>query len=325
VDEHDAQVAIISRGSDMSVVLTSLIAQDLRLPVHLVLDRLPNKRDGFLLDTLRRTGSYVSLNLQEKPGVGQARYEVARFLEASTVICLDDDAMLYPHDALRQLYDAAQDNSFASPIIRYVHNFEGSGMPGHEEVWDVVDDADPRVQRALAANGDGWRRVYDYGTDQRSDDLGGTAFACDSGAYQEAVKRLEGWQGGGEDHYLGKKLCNMPSPYIGGPGVILSGVYAYHVGLFTPGKWGFDQVGLQYCRDEPESFRKRMVPDFSEPVWGGDDAASRPKAEPVPAEHLHHEREVASAEPDGIKGGTSLPVSERTWQPSHQKLGFSAT
>lgn len=251
----DAQVAIISRGTDLSVVLTSLIAQDVRLPVHVVLDQLPSKRDGFLLDTLRRTGSYVTVNLQEKPGVGQARYEVGRFLESGVVICLDDDAMLYPHTALRQLYDAALDYSFASPIIRYVHNFEGSGMPGHEEVWDIVTDDDPRVQRALAANGDGWRRVFDFGVNQRSDDLGGTAFACESSAYVDAVRGLEGWRGGGEDHYLGKKLCEGT-----GPGVILSGVYAYHVGLFTAGKWGFDQVGLAYCRDDPESFRTHMVP-----------------------------------------------------------------
>lgn len=292
----------------MSVVLTSLLAQELRLPVHVVLDRLPSKRDGFLLDTLRRTGAPVSMSLQSRPGVGHARYEVAQWLEACTVICLDDDAMLYPHTALRQLYDAAQDYSFASPIIRYVHNFEGTGMPGHEEVWETVTDQDPRVQRALAANGDGWRRVYDFGTNQRTDDLGGTAFACDSGAYEKAVKGLEGWLGGGEDHYLGKKLTEN-----NGPGVVLSGVYAYHVGLFTPGKWGFDQVGLQYCRDEPESFRRRMVPDVT---WnGGDTTVEAGGPKDAPAEEA----------PAGIHGGQLLPVSERPWTPTHQRLGFTAT
>lgn len=250
----DAQVGIISRGDDLSVVLTSLIAQDIRLPVHLVLDRLPGKRDGFLLDTLRRTGAPVSMNLQSKPGVGHARYELARYLTAKTVIGLDDDAMLYPHNALRQLYSAAQDHSFSTPIIRYVHNFEGSGMPDHEEIWETVTDDDPRVARALAANGPGWRRVFDYGRNQLTDNLGGTAFACQSVDYTRGVQGLDGWQGGGEDNYLGQQLT-----FERDPGVVLTGVYAYHVGLFTPGKWGFDQVGMKFNRDDPEGFRKYAV------------------------------------------------------------------
>jgi len=314
----DAQVAIISRGSDMSVVLTSLIAQDVRLPVHAVLDQLPSKRDGFLLDTLRRTGAPVSVSLQSMPGVGHARYEVAQFLEASTVICLDDDAMLYPHDALRRLYDAAQENSFSTPIIRYVHNFEGSGMPGHEEVWETVTPEDPRVQRALAANGSGWQRVYDFGKDARTDDLGGTAFACDAAAYKRAVQGLKGWQGGGEDHYLGKKLVEKH-----GPGLVLSGVYAYHVGLFTPGKWGFDQVGLQYCRDEPESFRKRMVPEGS---LESDSVAASIAVEPPTNGSAMGDKDWEGQERvAGIRGGQTLPVSERAWSPiQQQRLGFRA-
>jgi hypothetical protein len=250
----DSTVAIISRGVDLSVVLTSLIAQDMRTPVHLVLDRLPGKRDGFLLDTLRRTGSRVSMNLQESPGVGQARFEVGRYVFTETVICLDDDAMLYPHSALRQLTSAAQVNSFSTPIIRYVHNFEGSGMPDHEEIWEDVTEDDPRVVRAVAANGPGWRRVYDYGSDQRTDDLGGCAFACNTEAYRAAARNLEGWRGAGEDHYLGKQLVEKD-----GPGIVLSGVYAYHVGEFRTGKWGFDRVGLSYCREDPDGFRRYVT------------------------------------------------------------------
>jgi hypothetical protein len=251
----DASIAIVSRGIDLSVVLTSLIAQDVRLPIHLVLDRLPNKRDTFLLDTLRRTGSPVSMNLQRQRGVGQARFEVAEYnVQVGTVVCLDDDAMLYPHDAIRRLVEAALGNSFATPVIRYVHNFEGSGMPDHEEVWDTVTGDDPRVIRALAANGPGWRRVFDFGTDQKTTDLGGTAFACSMADYQLAVGGLEGWDGGGEDYYLGRELCKMS-----GPGVVLSGVYAYHVGVFTPGKWGFTEVALRYCREDPEGFRRYMT------------------------------------------------------------------
>jgi hypothetical protein len=249
----DASVAIVSRGDDLSVVLTSLIAQDVRLPLHLVLDRLPTKRDSFLLDTLRRTGSPVSMNLQRQPGVGQARFEVSEHVSAGTLVCLDDDAMLYPHTAIRQMVSAALDHSFSCPIIRYVHNFEGSGMPDHEEIWEVVTEDDPRVMRAIAANGPGWRRVFDFGSNQRTDDLGGTAFACNTKDYCAAVQNLEGWQGGGEDHYLGKQLCKN------GPGVVLSGVYAYHVGVFSAGKWGFDRVGMRYCREDPDGFRRYMT------------------------------------------------------------------
>jgi hypothetical protein len=252
----DATVVVVSRGDDMSVVLTSLLAQDVELPLHLVLDRLPGKRDAYLLDCLRRTGWRVSLSLQRRPGVGQARFEAVEHVGTEYMVCLDDDAMLKPHTAIRRLIGAAGSHAFSCPIIRYVHEFERetSGIPNHTEIWERVTDSDPRVARALATNGDGWRRVYEYGSDQSTKDLGGTAFAVVTARYCAAAPGLEGWEGGGEDHYLGQKLC---AQY--GPGVALSGVYAYHVGVFSPNKWGFDSTGLRLIRESPEEFRRFAV------------------------------------------------------------------
>jgi hypothetical protein len=235
----------------MSVVLTSLLAQDAVLPLHLVLGQLPNERDGLLIECLRRTGWQVSMSLVAAPGIGNARYEAAAHCPAEVLVSLDDDAMLKPANALARLAEAARLHSFACPVIRFAHCFRVNGMPGHEEIWEQVTDDDPRVRRALAANGDGWRRVYDYGTDQPTDEIGGTAFAVLTKRYQEAVAGLAGWGlGGGEDHYLGKKLVAAH-----GPGTTLSGVYAYHVGGHAEDKWGFGSVGLALVRRDPDLFR----------------------------------------------------------------------
>jgi hypothetical protein len=252
----DAAVVVVSRGSDMSVVLTSLLAQDAVLPLHCVLDRMPTRRDSLLLDCLRRTGWDVSVSLQRSPGVGQARYEAADHIRAEVMVCLDDDAMLKPSTALTRLAGTALSHAFSCPIIRYVHEFDpaSNGIPDHTEIWEPVADDDPRVHRALATNGDGWRRVYEYGSNQSTRDLGGTAFAVGTARYRAAVLGLAGWQGGGEDHYLGRKLCDK-----WGPGVALSGVYAYHVGEFSANKWGFDTAGLRLIREDPEVFRRYAV------------------------------------------------------------------
>lgn len=249
----DTSVVLVSRGDDMSVALTSLIAQDSVHPLVCMLRWLPNERDTFLLDTLRALGWRVSIHLQQEPGVGQARYEAARYVSTPFLVSLDDDAVLKPSNALSTLVDAARNYSFAMPIIRYVHNFRSSGIPDHEEIWGTVSPSDPRVQKSLAAHGEGWGRVYDFGVDQKTNDLGGTAFAVRSELYAEAVEGLRGWVAGGEDWYLGTKLCGY------GPGVVLSGVYAYHVGEFSLGEWGVDRVGFSLARKNPEEFRKHAI------------------------------------------------------------------
>lgn len=288
-------VVVVSRGIDMSVVLTSLLAQDAAMPLHCVLGRLPNTRDGLLIDTLRRLGWDVSMSLVRAPGIGQARFEAAEFCKTDTLISLDDDAMLKQSNALHRLSAAAEDHAFACPVIRFTHCFRDTGIRDHTEIWEQVTDDDPRVRRALAANGDSWRRVYDYGTDQPTTELGGTAFACDASRYRKAVNGLEGWTTGGEDHYIGKRLC------ADGPGITLSGVHAYHVGAFEQGKWGFDDVGLSLLRDDPESFRQYAVPAEPEPTPNNVEAA-----------------------PVGIHGGQTL-TTERSWTPTVNRLGFTAT
>jgi hypothetical protein len=249
----DASVAMISRGLDMSLTLTSLITQETPMPLHCVLGKLPGERDAALLDVLRRLGWEVSLHLAEayEIGVPKARIEAAKHCPAHVVICMDDDMVFRPATALMQLAEAALEHSFAVPVIRFVSCFQRPDMPGHEEIWDTVSDDDQRVRRALEANGQGWRRVYEYGSDQPTDDLPGGFFATRAASYREAVKGLAGWRGGGEDTWLGFKLCSME-----GPGIALSGVHAYHMGADdTVKKWGFDVTGLRLLRERPEMFR----------------------------------------------------------------------
>jgi glycosyltransferase involved in cell wall biosynthesis len=247
------EVALVSRGKDMSVALSSLIAQDYAAPLHLVLAQLPNARDGLLLDTLRRIGWPISLHLQKNPGIGSARVEVADHCAGDVLVSLDDDAVLYPQDALGRLAAAAQEHSFACPIIRYVSNFSDAvAIPHHEEIWEQVDEDDPRVRRAVEMNGRDWLRVFELGHDQKTTDIGGTAFAVRLSRYREVVGGLAGWsKAGGEDRWLAKQLVDRY-----GPGVVLSGAYAYHVGMFSLQEWGFDVVGHRLCREDPDEFRK---------------------------------------------------------------------
>jgi glycosyltransferase involved in cell wall biosynthesis len=248
-------VAVVSRGTDMSVVLASLIAQDFRCHLHAVVDELPGDRDVLLLETLRRLGWPVSVHLQSHPGIGWARVEAGKHCRGDVIVSLDDDAVLQPADALERLFRASMEHSFACPIIRYVSNFtHHDGIPEHEEVWEPVDEDDPRVRRAVAMNGEDWKRVYELGSDQKANDLGGTAFAVQRARYCKVIAGLAGWRKGGEDRYLGRKLVDAY-----GPGIVLSGVYAYHVGNFSLHKWGIDTVGHRLCREDPDGFRRYAI------------------------------------------------------------------
>lgn len=242
---RDYEVVIPTLGKNLVGVLAGLV-QHVPPALRLITARVPTDTATlYLLETLRRLGCRVTVELETQAGIGEARYQGAMHATAPVLVYLDDDVVLVGDDPLGKLALAALYTGFAVPVMRYPQNFITPTIEGLREVWEVTSPDDARVAPVLAGMGQEWARIYDFGEDQRTGFLNGSCFAVERGN-MVAHGDVGGLGGvGGEDTILGHKL---------GEGVVVSGVYGYHFGHFTLHEWHYEQVGLRLLLQDPDRF-----------------------------------------------------------------------
>ena len=244
------EVVVPTRGN-IEAVCVGLLSQAAHkpFPINFVTARLPETpRERCAVEMLRGLGCDIRFSLQRREGGAAAWAQGIEELSMDVGVFLDDDAALIPKSALNDLAFSSHGSPWVAPVIRFAANL--SNPPeDHTELWGNVRHDNPAVQRALSRYGDGWIRVFEIGEDVFSDQLGGTCFAATRERLQAsgAVETLMRWPKyvGGRDYYLGAKL---------GVGRILSGIYAYHWGTYTPEKWGMAEMGRRMLYSTPELY-----------------------------------------------------------------------
>lgn len=249
----DYEVVIPTRGDDIKPVLAGLI-QHAPFDLRIVTDKLPNQDPEaiVLLETLRHLGCHIVIQMQWEQGVWQARRQSALTSDHLVVISLDDDVVLSPNGSLEKLAAAALGHPFASPVIRWGSNWIESTLEGHQEIWEQINDDDPRLWEVLKARGPDWVKCFDTGHDNFTNDLSGNCYAVRSELYREVAQKMTpDLYTGMDDHWIGKQL---------GTGIVLSGVHLYHFGFPKLKKWGFHSVGMRLLHYDPELYFKLARP-----------------------------------------------------------------
>ena len=254
-EKFSYRVIIVSRG-DIEGVLAGLVSQAAYepFPIILALERAPTEpRTLYLIETLRHLDCPIMLAFQPASLIGYVgRLRAWAMLtlkgQSDVSIFLDDDAVLVPSNALARLAEtAATEHCWTTPIIRFAANFREAPIPYHNEIWELISEDDERIQEGIAYYGQGWKRVYEFGRDIPTSQLGGTCFAVPPELLANFEPgKLEQWgKVTGEDFYIGKLL---------GQGIVLSGIYAYHFGAFTYEEWGYTGVAVRLMLEDVEAF-----------------------------------------------------------------------
>ncbi len=241
----DYEVSIATRG-DCDAALAALIPHAASEPFKLRLVTPAPPSGAGIIETLGRMGCTVEVTLVDSLNLARARARQIDACRAEVLVSIDDDAALAPVGAIRRLADAVSDYPWAAPVVRFVQNHRNPPV-GHTEIWEPTDEHDPRVVSAVAAQGTGWRRVFDLSHDIQSTQLPGTCFVVNVATARQHTALLREWRPdlGSEDVWLGAKL---------GTGLILHDVYAYHWGNWSPGKWNAGFVASQLAERFPSVY-----------------------------------------------------------------------
>jgi len=241
--KKDFEVVIPTRGQNMTGVLAGLL-QHAPFNLRIVTRRWPVlHQDRYLLDTLSELGCKIIVEKQNPETLGQSHFQAAQSAYP-VVVNLDDDAVVLPNGGLEKLAYEATRNQWVLPVIRFAKNLTENNIPGHTEIWDRVDRADPRVQQALRDVHPDWLRVFDIGENVPTKWLGGTCFAIRTDSYKSVADKIQQMTWGGCDAVIGLLL---------GRGLVLHDVYAYHYGNYSHEKWGLHKVTMKMLEVDLES------------------------------------------------------------------------